>query len=195
MILTHQVTQLWILLLQMCIGICFYLCIGHLCWQAVLRTCLSDKRLVRDLHTLVALHLSQQLAAHAIHWLDTAFAVQLRDMHTKACLEWLADSAFLQTESDIFKWLYHRATTKPTQVSATDSRTLIFGVNLCQCGEVCTLGDCQRIDAVHSHFRFFQTCFVAVRGHLHDVRCMYLFVLALLFHFGDMEAKWTAEYL
>ena len=114
-------------------------------------------------------------------------------MHTKACLEWLADGALFQTKSDVLEWLYHRATAKPTQVATADSRTLIFGVFLCQCSKVCTLGCCQGVDAIHRLDGLCHTCIIARRGHLHDVRCMYLFVIALLFHFRNMETKGAAE--
>ena len=58
MILFYQVTEIHILLLQMCICICHHLIIAHCCWQCILRTSFVDKTLMSYLHSLIALHLS-----------------------------------------------------------------------------------------------------------------------------------------
>ena len=138
MIFAYQVAQVGIFLLQVCISVCFYFLIAHLCWQVVFSTCLLDKALFCFLIAHIAFHLHQQLLAHAVQWLNATFVVQFHKVPTKACWERLAHFAGLHVKGDVFEWLYHHASAKPAQIATAHGTTFVVGVGGCYFGKVCT---------------------------------------------------------
>ena len=114
MVFLYQMAQLGIFLLQMFVGIGFYLCVAHLCRQVVFGAGLADKGFVGFLCAFVTEHLTLDLCTHRVQGLNAAFRLFVEDMPSVLRTDRRADLTGFHAESGVLKRLDHHSLSEPS---------------------------------------------------------------------------------
>ena len=192
-VLAHKVTQVFVFLFQVRIGVLFHLAVAHRLRQVVLRAGLAHERSVCLAHTLIALHLTQYLLTHAVKRLNAALPLQVDDMPTEVALERSTYLAYIHPECRVLKRLHHHPFAEPAEVAPAYGRALVVRQLARHIGEV--LRRQQQRNRVDSGFLCGFLLLIPALHHLHHMRSMHLLVRTLFLHKGDMETIRCAEHL